>query len=112
MTLIENAKSEPDQMQILSNKIIEKVLLLVLEGMFTIVSIQTKALRTGSHSDIDAYFQDVESALNLLINKFDGLSKGMVIADDGAMKQLETKVDNPAIASFGKAYTYLEIRRG
>lgn len=112
MTLIENAKSEPDQMQILSNKIIEKVLLSVLEGMFTIVSIQTKALRTGSHSDIDAYFQDVESALNLLINKFDGLSKGMVIADDGAMKQLVTKVDNPAIASFGKAYTYLEIRRG
>lgn len=110
MTILENAKSEPDQIKILSNETAEKVLLSMLEGMFIIISLQTKAFRTGSHSDIDAYFQDIENALNLLINKFDGLSKGMVIEDEGAMKQLEAKLDNPAIASFYKAYTYLEIR--
>lgn len=107
MTLIENAKSEPNQIKILSNETVEKLLLSILEGMFAIIGFRTNAFRAGSHSDIDVYFHDVEISLNLLINKFDGLSKGLVIPDDGVMRQMDAKLNNPAVASFARAYTYL-----
>ena len=112
MAIIENAKSEPDQIKILSNETAEKVLLSILEGMFTVMSIQTKALMTGSQSEIEAHFQDIEDALDLLINRFNGLAKGIVVEDNGAMEQLEIKSNNRAIASIRRAYSYLEIRTG
>lgn len=106
MEFIHAAKLEPHSGK-LNQETAEKVLLALLEAMFNVLSIQAESAAGSQPSNTKIDFQEIGTALDLLLAKFKAIEMGGEYADNIEMKNFEFKSNNAAVLSIGKAYSYL-----
>jgi uncharacterized membrane protein YccC len=106
MALIEAAKYEPYASK-LSQERAEKVLMALLEAMFSVLSIQTEASAHPIKSETTLHLEDIERALALLTAKFKDLENGVESTDCTEMQMLSSQVNNTALLALGRAYSHL-----
>ena len=106
MALVEAAKYEP-YVSKLSQARAEKILMAILEAMFSVLSIQTEASGHPIEPETTLYLEDIEKALSLLAARFKDLENGLESTDCAEMQMLSSKVNHAALLALGRAYSYL-----